>query len=106
MKMIIQTPDFKATRKLEKFINSHLAKLAVIDGDVIEARVCLKTDKSDTNENKVCEIKLGIPGNDLYASKQSKTFEEAVVKTINALRHQADHLKTLHGKQRRSAGIA
>ncbi len=100
MNIIIQTPDFKATKKLERFTYNHLMKLAGINGSIIEARVCLKMDNSDTNENKICEIKLAIPGNDLFAMKQTETFEESIVKTISALKHQMGHLKTTREKQK------
>jgi putative sigma-54 modulation protein len=45
-------------------------------------------DKSDSRDNKISEIKLLIPGNDLFATKQSTSFEEATTKTIDALKHQ------------------
>lgn len=104
MKIIIQTPDFKATRKLEKFVNSHLTKLILLHDRIIEARVCLRVDTSDTNENKVCEIKLVIPGNDLFAAKQTETFEQSILKTIDALKHQIAHSKSLREKQRIGKG--
>lgn len=104
LKVIIQTPDFKATRKLEKFVNSRLMKLGLTHDRIIEARVCLKIDTSGTNENKVCEIKLVIPGNDLFAAKQTEIFEQSVVKAIDALKHQLAHIKTLREKQRTVKG--
>ena len=54
----------------------------------MEAQVVLKIDKSDTQSNKLCEILLAIPGNDLFASKQCPSFEEAILKTIEALKQQ------------------
>ncbi len=61
---------------------------------IIESRVLLKLDKSDTKENKISEIKLIIPGNDLFASKQAKSFEEATTKAVEALRRQIEEWKT------------
>lgn len=100
MEIIIQTPGFKATKKLEKFIDRHLQKLEVMNGEIIEADVCLKTDPSDTNENKICEMRLVISGKDLFAAKQTETFEESVAKAVRALKHQVARLKTLREKQR------
>lgn len=100
MKIIIQTPDFTLTKKLEKFVHDHIQKLNVVNSEILEGRVCLKLDNSDTNDNKICEIKLLIPGNDLFASRQTKVFEESVTKTIEALKHQMEHLKTAREKQR------
>jgi ribosome-associated translation inhibitor RaiA len=93
MNVTIQTPGFKATRKLEKLVNSHLAKLMVMHDRIIEASVCLKVDTSHTKENKVCEIKLVIAGNGLFAAKQTESFEKSLLKTIAALKHQIAHSK-------------
>lgn len=90
---MIQTPDFKADQQLLDFVNGKLEKLARFSDRILEASVTLKLDKSETKENKVCEIKLGIPGNDLFAARQCKTFEEAVAKTIDALRSQVEAWK-------------
>jgi len=93
MKTIIQTPDFKANKTLIDFVQDNVGKLEFFGNKIIEVRVCLKLDKSSERENKICEIRLVIPGNDLFASKQSQTFEDAVLKTIEAIRHQIDRWK-------------
>ena len=48
----------------------------------------LRLDKGDSHENKVAEIKLLVPGNDLFAKRQCKTFEEATDLAVEALRRQ------------------
>lgn len=93
MKILIQAPDFKAQPELIEFVNDKIQKLELFSDRIIEARVLLKLDKSDNRENKVSEIKLVIPGNDLFASKQAKTFEEATVKTVDALKKQIEEWK-------------
>ncbi|HYG20785.1 MAG TPA: HPF/RaiA family ribosome-associated protein [Ohtaekwangia sp.] len=93
MKILVQSPDFKAQPELIDFVNEKLQKLELFTDRIIEARVLLKLDKSDSRENKVSEVKLVIPGNDLFASKQAKTFEEATVKTVDALKKQIEEWK-------------
>lgn len=100
MKIIIQTPDFTATQKLKRFVTSRLEKLMHLHEGIMEARVCLKIENSDSSENKFCEIRLGVPGDDLFASRQTETFEESVVKTIEALKHQIGRQKTQQEKRR------
>ena len=39
-------------------------------------------------ENKITEIKLHVPGKDLFAKKQCKSFEEATNVAVEALRRQ------------------
>jgi ribosomal subunit interface protein len=94
MKTIIQSPDFKAQQDLIDFVNEKVEKLTLFSDRIIESRVLLKLDKSDTKENKISEIKLVIPGNDLFASKQAKSFEEATTKAVDALRRQIEEWKT------------
>ncbi len=93
MKITIQTPDFKAQKKLMDYVTTNVMKLSVFGDRVLEARVLLKLDKSDTKENKICELKLVIPGGDLFAQKQNGTFEEALSKCVEALKHQIGRWK-------------
>lgn len=95
MKIVIQTPGFKAQPKLLKHVKNNVEKLAVLSDRILEAQVCLTITKSSTQENKVCEIKLVIPGNDLFASKQTETFEQSVTEAYAALRHQIEKWKTV-----------
>ncbi len=88
MNVNISSLHFKADAKLEDFIKEKLAKLSGFFDSVIESDVTLKLEQASNNENKIAEIKIMIPGNDLFAKKQAKTFEEAVDNTVDALRKQ------------------
>jgi putative sigma-54 modulation protein len=99
MKITIQTPGFKAQKKLTDFVQQHVEKLSRVSDRILESQVCLKVEKSGTRENKVCEIKILIPGNDLFATRHNNTFEEAVLRTIKAIEHQMKRWKEAgHGK--------
>ena len=93
MKIIIQTPGFKADAKLLNFVTKKLQKLEQFHNRIQEGQVLLRLDKSDIQKNKICEIKLMVPGSDLFASKQYETFEEAVNKVVAALKRQLTDLK-------------
>jgi putative sigma-54 modulation protein len=88
MKIDIQTPGFDGQQALLDYTEQKVNKLGHFSERIMEARVCLKVDRSDTRSNKVCEIILAIPGNDLFASKQSESFEDAISKTVHALKEQ------------------
>ena len=45
-------------------------------------------------ENKTVEIKLKVPGNQLFAKEQAKSFEEATDLATEALRTQLKKFKT------------
>jgi putative sigma-54 modulation protein len=93
MKVNINSVHFKADKKLLDFINEKVEKLTSMYNGVIGSDVILKVENSDTPENKVAEIRLFIKGNDLYAKKQSKTFEEATDIAVEALRRQLTKYK-------------
>ena len=95
MEVQVQSIHFNADQKLIAFIKERLSKLNVFYDQIIGSEVYLKIDKSDVNQNKIVEIKLNIPGKDLFAKKQCKSIEEATDVTIDALRRQ---LKKHKGK--------
>ena len=93
MKVSINAVKFKTDIKLEDFINEKLEKLSSVHDVILGSEVTLKLENVETPDNKVAEIRLIIKGNDLFASKQSSTFEEATDTAISALRKQLDKHK-------------
>ncbi|WP_171608644.1 ribosome hibernation-promoting factor, HPF/YfiA family [Limnovirga soli] len=94
MKTNIQSIGFTAQPALVEFINEKTNKLKHHLENIISCEVTLSTDNSSTKENKVCHIRLVIPGNDLLASSQNKTFEEAASHTSDSLIKQIEKYKT------------
>ncbi len=88
MKVTISSLHFKADTKLENFIREKVTKVSSLFDGVIGSEVILKLDQSDNNANKIAEIRIMIPGKDLFAKKQSKTFEEAVDNAVGAIKKQ------------------
>ncbi len=88
MNVSIQSVRFKADQKLENFINEKVTKLSSYYDCVIGGEVTLKLDNSEIQANKITEIRLIVRGNDLFAKKQSRTFEEATDVAVEALRRQ------------------
>ncbi len=97
MNIKINSVRFSATPKLESFIQGKVKKLGHFYDDIIGAEVFLKLENSQDLRNKVTEIKLEIPGYDLFAKKQSKSFEESTDNAVEALRKQ---IRKHKGKQR------
>ena len=93
MKITINSVHFKADQKLENFITSKIEKLSVKFTEIIGAEVMLKLENTDNPENKLTEIKVLLKGNDLFASKQNKSFEEAADAAIDALKKQLEKHK-------------
>jgi putative sigma-54 modulation protein len=96
MNVKIQAVGFKADQKLQDFTIGKIEKLEQFFDNLIGAEVFFRLENTQDDENKMVEIKLEVPGNDLFAKKQAKSFEEATDLTVEALRRQIDKLK---GKQ-------
>lgn len=88
MQIAIQSLHFKANEILETYVRNKVEKLSHLNNRIISGDVYLKLDNSDVRENKVCEIKIHIPGNDLFAKRQCKTFEEATNEAVDAIQEQ------------------
>lgn len=93
MKVTINAVHFKADSKLEDFITTKIEKLCSKMGDVIGAEATLKLANTDAPENKIADIRIALKGNDLYSSKQCKTFEEATDSALDALKSQIEKYK-------------
>jgi putative sigma-54 modulation protein len=93
MRVKINAVHFKTDKKLEDFIKEKVEKLTSTYESVIGSDVTLKVENGSNPDNKIAEIRLAIPGNDLFAKKQSKTFEEATDSALDALRKQLNKHK-------------
>lgn len=88
MNITIQSVRFTASEHLTKFAEQKVSKLEHFFDGIVKAEVILKLDKSDSSENKIAEIRLKLPGGELFSKKQTKTFEESVDLAYDALKKQ------------------
>ena len=79
--------------KQEKFIIEKVHKLDRMLDNATGCEVTLKVDKPESDNNKIAEIRIAVPGNDLFISKQADSFEQAVGECIDALRPQIEKYK-------------
>ncbi|HNQ69614.1 MAG TPA: ribosome-associated translation inhibitor RaiA [Bacteroidales bacterium] len=94
MNIKIQSVRFDADKKLINYVESKVGKLNQVADDILGAEVILRIDNSDSNDNKTAEIRIDIPrGTDIFAKKQSKTFEESIDLATGALRRQLKKFK-------------
>ncbi|CAN5745385.1 ribosome-associated translation inhibitor RaiA [soil metagenome] len=93
MNIQIQSIHFTADSKLLGFIEEKVTKLNHFYDGIISSEVFLRLDNSEDSTNKVAEIKLNVPGNDLYVKRKCKTFEEAIDTGISALSKQVKRYK-------------
>ena len=85
MDIHVHSVHFTADRKLIDFVNEKVGKLDLFFDNIISSEVFLRLDNSQDGENKIAEVKILIPGKELFAKKQCKTFEEAADLAVEAL---------------------
>jgi len=88
MNIRINAVRFDADTKLEQFIEKKVNKLEQFSDNIINAEVYLRLGNSQDPENKIVELRLFVPGNDLFARKETKSFEESTDSAIDAIKQQ------------------
>lgn len=99
MNIKINSVKFKATEKLENFVNDKVQKLERTFDNITSCEVVLKVDKPESENNKIVEIQLVLPGQTLFNSKQADSFEEAVLLAVDATKSQLGKYKEKFNKK-------
>jgi putative sigma-54 modulation protein len=93
MKIQVHSIHFDADRKLIDFIQKKIDKLETFYDRLMDGEVFLRLNNEGI-ENKTVEIKLNMPGNNLFAREQARSFEAATDQATEALRNQLKKFKT------------
>lgn len=93
MDIKVNSVNFTADQKLITFVNDKVNKLQLFFDNIIASEVFLRVDKDQEQENKLAVIKILLPGKELFAKKQCKSFEEATNLAVEALRRQVKRHK-------------
>ncbi len=93
MKLQVQSIHFDADIKLINFIQRKVDKLQTFYDRMVDGEVFLRLNNEGI-ENKTVEIKLNMPGTQLFAVEKAKSFEAATDMATEALRNQLKKFKT------------
>jgi len=85
MKINLQSLHFKASDQLKEFVNEKVGKLFRLNEEILSAEVTLIADDIKIATNKICEIRLVVPGYDDFVKRDAESFEEAVLTAVEAL---------------------
>ncbi len=85
MKINIQSLKFTAKEELLDFVKEKVGKLSRFNDKIISAEVTLQLDTANKLENKICDIRLIVPGYDDFVKKNAASFEEAVLNAVDTL---------------------
>jgi len=93
MKLQVHSIHFDADQKLIDFIQKKLDKLETFYDRLVDGEVFLRLNNEGA-ENKTVEIKLRVPGMQMFATEKARSFEEATDLASDALRMQLTKFKT------------
>ena len=93
MEIKINAVGFSASSQLEDFIQKKISKLDKYHDGIIGSEVTLKLEKDDNLENKVVEVLLNVTGQEVFAKKNAKKFEEAVDELYDVVKRQLVKIK-------------
>lgn len=93
MEVSVNAVKFKPTEALLDFIDKKMKKVETLFPQAIKADVTLKVDKDHDICNKVADVRIVIAGDDMFASKQCDTFEEAIDVCVDAIKKQIEKIK-------------
>ena len=88
MKLQFHSLHFDVDQKLVDFIQKKVDKLETFYDRIIDGEVILKVEKDESRENKIVEIKLNIPGGQVFSKEQAKSFEAGADEAVESLRRQ------------------
>ena len=95
MNVQIQSVKFDADKRLIEFVEHKMEKLDRFAERSTGAEVILRLDKDFEKGNKIATVTLHMPGEDLVACHQSRSFEESVDEGIAAIKRQLAFVLTL-----------
>jgi len=85
MNITIQSVNFKAASALEYFIQDKVSKLFNQGYHIIRADVTLRQGDSGNPQNKLCDIRLVIPGKDYFVSKGTDLYEKSILESVRTM---------------------
>jgi putative sigma-54 modulation protein len=99
MRLKINAVHFTADQSLLDFIQAKLNKLDTFHDRIVGGEVFLRLDGADSNrvKQKVVEVRLMLPGKELFVKEQDKSFESATDRLLDVLKD-----KLVRCKQKRN----
>jgi putative sigma-54 modulation protein len=88
MKVNVNAVNFSADRKLVDFVQLRMDKLDKYYDKIVSSDVFFKVENTSDKENKMVEVKVHVPGDELLVKKKCKTFEAAIELAAESLERQ------------------
>ena len=92
MKLQVHSIHFDADQKLVAYIQKKVNKLDTFYDRLVDGEVFLRLNNEGI-DNKTVEIKLNVPGGQLFSLEKARSFEAATDLATDALRMQVKKFK-------------
>ena len=93
MNLSTQFVNFNVDSDLKDFISKKVSVLEKYHPKITDVELFLKVEKTSEKENKQVEIKVNIPHKQLFVKKESKTFEQAILLSLDSMKRQLKKCK-------------
>ena len=93
MRLQFHSVHFDADRKLIHFIQRKVDKLETFYDRLMDGEVFLRLNNEGI-ANKTVEIKVKVPGSQLFATEKARSFEAAADSATESIRRQLKKFKT------------
>jgi|TARA_B100001778_G_scaffold87384_1_gene71034 putative sigma-54 modulation protein len=100
MNINFQSVNYNADSKLIEFAEKRIKKISQFYLNIIDVFVYTKVENTNDRINKLAELKIGIPGDDVVVKKMAKSFEEA----INLAADSAERILKKYKEKQRLSG--
>ena len=78
MNINFQSVNYNADSKLIEFAEKRIKKISQFYLNIIDVFIFTKIENASDRVNKLAELKICIPGDDVVVKKTAKSFEEAI----------------------------
>lgn len=93
MTVNFQYVDMSPSESLNDYTREKLDKLFDKYEFLISAEVHFKINRKDHEKGKICNIKLSLPGPQIFATSDESNYEAAAKKVVNELESQLERRK-------------
>ena len=100
MNINFQSVNYNADSKLIEFAEKRIKKISQFYLNIIDVFVYTKVENTNDRINKLAELKIGVPGDDVVVKKMAKSFEEA----INLAADSAERILKKYKEKQRLSG--
>lgn len=85
MNIIIQTPHFTASERLNNFVKEKINQLIAHQSHIIGVKVLLRIGAKHDISNQWCEIVVTLPAENKFIKKHGISFEESITRAVSSM---------------------